>query len=70
TPRSQIAFGTGMRTCLGRGLAQMEINAIACMTLARFELELAADAPIELAAAYTTQPRKKVLFRLNPLATA
>jgi len=69
-PRSLITFGTGMRTCLGRGLALMEMSAIACMTLARFELELVSDAPIAMSAAYTMQPRDRVLFRLNPLARA
>lgn len=65
-PRSLIAFGTGMRTCLGRGLALMEMSAIVCMTLARFEVELVSDAPIALSAAYTMQPRDRVLFCLKP----
>ena len=69
-PRSLIAFGTGMRTCLGRGLALMEMSAIVCMTLACFEFELVYDAPIALSAALTLQPRDKVLFRLKPRARA
>jgi cytochrome P450 len=68
TPRSLIPFGIGMRACLGRGLALMEMCAIACMTIARFELELVSDAPIALSAAYTMLPRDKVMFRLKPLA--
>lgn len=67
-PRSHIPFGAGMRACLGRALAQMEISAIACMTLARFELELVADVPVTLAAAFSMHPREPVLFRLKPLA--
>lgn len=69
-PRSLIAFGTGMRTCLGRGLALMEMSALVCMTLARFEIELVSDTPITLSAAYTMQPRDRVLFRLKPRARA
>ena len=67
-PRSLIPFGVGMRACLGRGLALMEMSAIACMTLARFELELASDAPIALTGAFSTHPRERVMFRLKPLA--
>jgi cytochrome P450 len=69
-PRSLIAFGTGMRTCLGRGLALMEMSALVCMTLARFEIELVSDKPLTLSAAYTLQPRERVLFQLKPRARA
>ncbi|WP_454715784.1 cytochrome P450 [Caulobacter segnis] len=69
-PRSLIAFGTGMRACLGRAMALMEMSALACMTLARFELELVSDAPVSISAAYTIQPRDRVLFRIKPLAQA
>lgn len=68
TPRSLIPYGTGMRACLGRGLAQMEMCAIACMTLARFELELVSDTPIELAGTLSMHAREQILFRLKPLA--
>jgi len=67
-PRSLIAFGTGMRACLGRALALMEMCAIASMTLARFELELVSDAPVELTGSFTMHPRETVMFRLQPLA--
>ena len=67
-PRSLIAFGTGMRACLGRALALMEMCAIASMTLARFELELVSDAPLELTGSFTMHPRETVMFRLKPLA--
>ncbi|WP_454759748.1 cytochrome P450 [Caulobacter segnis] len=69
-PRALIAFGTGMRACLGRAMALMEMSALACMTLARFELELVSDAPVSISAAYTIQPRDRVLFRIKPLAQA
>ncbi|CAN7550252.1 cytochrome P450 [Phenylobacterium sp. LjRoot219] len=67
-PRSLIPFGTGMRACVGRGLALMEISAVACMTLSRFELELVSDAPIELTGAFSMHPRDTVMVRLKPLA--
>jgi cytochrome P450 len=66
TPRSLIPFGSGMRACLGRGLALMEMCAIGCMTLAAFELELVSDAPVVLTGAYTLHPRETVMFRLTP----
>lgn len=65
-PRALIPFGTGMRMCLGRGLALMEMSAIGCMTLARFELALVDDAPIVLPATFSMHPRDPVLFRLTP----
>jgi cytochrome P450 len=68
TPRSLIPYGTGMRACLGRGLAQMEMAAIGCMTLARFELELASDAPMVLSSALSMHPREPVMFQLKALA--
>lgn len=68
TPRSLIPFGTGMRACLGRGLAQMEMAALACLLLARFEIELVSDAPITLAGAFTMHPRERVMFRLKALS--
>ncbi|CAM5762753.1 cytochrome P450 [Labrys miyagiensis] len=68
TPRTLIPFGTGMRACIGRGLALMEMSAVACATLARFELEAIGDAPIVLPATYSVHPREPILFRLKGLA--
>lgn len=67
-PRSLIPFGGGMRMCLGRGLALMEMSAIVGMTLARFEVELVSDAPVVLPATYSLHPRAPVPFRLTPRA--
>ena len=66
TPHAFIPFSTGMRACLGRGLALMEIAAVACMTLARFELELVSDAQITFTGAFSLHPREPVMFRLKP----
>lgn len=67
-PRSLMPFGTGMRACLGRGLAMMEMSAIACMALARFDLDLVSDAPVALTATYSMHPRETVMFRLRARA--
>lgn len=65
-PRSFIPFGTGMRACIGRGLALMEMSVVLSMLLTRFDVQLVSDdAPLSLTAAYSMQPRERVLFRLR-----
>lgn len=66
-PRALVPFGTGMRACLGRGLALMEMSALVGATLARFDVALASDGPLSLAAAYSMHPREPVRFRLKAL---
>jgi cytochrome P450 len=65
-PKTYIPFGSGARGCLGRILAGMEATALITATVARFDLELVSSAPISLTAAYSMQPRDRVLFRLVP----
>ncbi|RYY82024.1 MAG: cytochrome P450, partial [Comamonadaceae bacterium] len=67
-PRSHFPFGTGMRACLGRGLAMMEMSALLGTTLSRFDVTLASEAPLTLAAAYSMHAREQVLFRFRSLA--
>jgi cytochrome P450 len=66
-PRALIPFGTGRRVCMGRALALMEMSAVVSATLARFEVELVTDSPIELTGAYSMHPKETVMFRLKAL---
>lgn len=68
TPRSFIPFSVGRRACIGRGLALMEMAAISCATLARFDLELVRDVPIALTGALSLHPHERIFFRLKPRA--
>ncbi|HEY0962244.1 MAG TPA: cytochrome P450 [Pseudomonadales bacterium] len=66
--RAFIPFGTGMRACIGRGLAMMEMAALVGSALRRFEFGLASHNEPLLTAAFATQPRDPVLFTLQARA--
>lgn len=66
--RAFIPFGTGMRACLGRGLAHMEMAALLGSALTRFDLSLTARQPLTLAATYSMQPRESVHLVPEPRA--
>jgi cytochrome P450 len=63
-PRSYIPFGSGMRACVGRALAMMELSTLLPAVLSRFELQLEDDTPITLAGTFTMQPREVVRIRM------
>src|SRR5262249_27387023 len=63
-PRSFIPFSVGMRGCLGRALATMEISALIEAVLSRFDVQVVSLDQVSLAAAFSMHPRERVLFRL------
>jgi cytochrome P450 len=63
-PRAFIPFSVGMRGCLGRALATMEMAALIEAILSRFDVRIVSTHPVSLAAAFSLQPRERVLFRL------
>jgi cytochrome P450 len=65
-PRSFIPFGSGMHSCLGRGLALLELNGLLPTALRRFRFDLMAPVQSELAATFTLQPRDEVFVRIAP----
>lgn len=65
-PRAFIPFGAGMRACLGRSLALMEMSALLSATLSRFEVRLVSEKPVSLAGTFSMQPRERVLFEVRP----
>lgn len=66
-PHSFIPFGSGLRACLGRALAWMEVTALVTATLRAFTLEpgFGPEVPA-LLGAYSLQPREPIGLRLRP----
>lgn len=67
-PRAFIPFGTGLRACIGRGLAMMELAALVGSAVQRFEFGLVSQREPVLTAAFSLQPREPVQFVLRPRA--
>ena len=65
-PRIFIPFGSGMHSCLGRGLALLELNGLLGLTLRRFRFDLIGPVQSELAATFTLQPREEIFIRITP----
>jgi cytochrome P450 len=65
-PRSYIPFGTGMRGCIGRALAMMELSTLVPAVVSRFHLRLADDNPMTLAGTFSMQPREAVHMWMMP----
>ena len=65
-PRSYIPFGTGMRGCIGRALAMMELSTLVPGVVSRFHLRLADDNPMTLAGTFSMQPREAVHMWMMP----
>jgi len=64
-PRAFIPFGAGMRACLGRSLAMMEMSALLSAILSRFDVRLVSGKPVSLAGTFSMQPRERVLFEVR-----
>ena len=52
-----LPFGAGPRTCIGAGMAMLEIQLVLAQILQRFKLQVVPDHPIETLAKVTLKPR-------------
>jgi cytochrome P450 len=64
--KAYFPFGTGMRACIGRALALMELSIFLPELLARFEVRLTEETPVTLAGTFSMQPRELVQVSLIP----
>jgi cytochrome P450 len=65
-PRSYIPFGSGMRACIGRALALMELSLLVPAILSRFKLRLTDETPVTLAGTFSMQPRESIHIEMIP----
>lgn len=63
---SYLPFGAGPRTCIGAGMAMLEIQLILAQLLQKFKVTPIADQQIEVEAAVTLKPRHGLTVRLEP----
>jgi len=61
-----IPFGGGQRLCIGDRLAQLQILVSLTMTLQRYQVSLASDAPVRVEATSTLRPLGGLRVRLSP----
>lgn len=61
-PYAWAGFGGGPRTCLGAGLAQIEIKALVTQLLRRYDLTLVADQDLRPRYVPTSRPKGNVLI--------
>ena len=52
-----LPFGAGPRTCIGAGMAMLEVQLVLARILQRFKLQVVPDHPIETLAKVTLKPR-------------
>ena len=62
---SYLPFGAGPRTCIGAGMAMLEIQLVLAQILQRFRVRVAPDHPIEAAAKVTLKPRYGIPVTLS-----
>ena len=63
---SYLPFGAGPRTCIGAGMAMLEIQLILAQLLQRFKVTPITDQQIEVEAAVTLKPRYGLKACLEP----
>ncbi len=68
-PFSNIPFGGGMRECLGKEFARLEMRAFAALLLRGFGWELLPDQDLSLVVVPTPRPRDGLRVRLIPYST-
>jgi cytochrome P450 len=64
-PRAYVPFGTGLRSCIGRGFATLEAVLVLASVLQRFRLELSDHRPVFARPRITLAPARPIRVRLH-----
>ena len=64
-PYSYLPFAAGPRTCIGAGMAMLEIQLVLAQMLQRFKVHVVPDHPIETMAKVTLKPRHGIAVTLS-----
>jgi cytochrome P450 len=64
-PRAYLPFGSGLRSCIGRGFATLEAVQILASVLQRFRLELSDHRPVFARPRITLAPARPIRVRLR-----
>ncbi len=64
-PYSYLPFAAGPRTCIGAGMAMLEIQLVLAQILQRFKVHIVPDHPVETMAKVTLKPRYGIAVTLS-----
>jgi len=64
-PYSYLPFAAGPRTCIGAGMAMLEIQLVLAQVLQRFRIHLVPDHPVETMGKVTLKPRHGIRVTLS-----
>ena len=64
-PYTYLPFAAGPRTCIGAGIAMLEIQLVLAQMLQRFKVHVVPDHPIETMAKVTLKPRHGIAVTLS-----